>query len=362
MKILYLLFSFTTGGTEHLVSDICNEMVKRNNDVHLYIVNDLYDESMLRLLNHKVQVFLQKRRVGSLDKLSAVWQLTKYIRRNKIEVVHCNALMTPQLLLLKPLLFRKVKVVHTVHGVGQYEHLKKWDIALRNKLCDNIIAISKAVQKDIIQAGADPSKVILVYNAIDVGKFNPETERKFKPNRVVIGNVARFVPEKKGQNILLKAVALLQKKYPDIQCYFAGGPDIDHQSAFIQFKNEVHSLKLDQNIHLLGNIEDVTAFLKKIDIFVLPSQSEGFGISLVEAMAMEIPCIASNLYGPVEVLENGKRGILFEVENITELTKKIDIMIKNYPEYKKIAKENRLYVQQRFGIKTMTDKLIAIYK
>ena len=77
---------------------------------------------------------------------------------------------------------------------------------------------------------------------------------------------------------------------------------------------------------------------------------------------MEIPCIASNLYGPVEVLENGKRGILFEVENITELTKKIDIMIKNYPEYKKIAKENRLYVQQRFGIKTMTDKLIAIYK
>ena len=84
MNILYLLFSFTTGGTERLVSDICNEMAGRDHNVHLYIVNDLVDQSMLDTLDPRIRVQLQKRPAGGGDRLGTLLKIARYIRKNKI--------------------------------------------------------------------------------------------------------------------------------------------------------------------------------------------------------------------------------------------------------------------------------------
>ena len=134
MKILYLLFSFTVGGTEKLVLDICNEMVNQGHDVHLYIVNNFYSEELIAKLDKNIHIELQNRKPGSGKKFNIMRKVTKYVTVNKIDVIHCNTFSAPELLLLKPFFFRNTKIVHTIHDVGQYVSLSSWKVKLRNKL------------------------------------------------------------------------------------------------------------------------------------------------------------------------------------------------------------------------------------
>lgn len=361
MRIMYLLFSFTSGGTEHLVTDICNEMYKRGNEVHLYIVNDLYSSYMLERLDSGIRVSLQKRAVSGGHVVDTVLKVTKYIRGFKIDVVHCNALDTPELLVLHPFLFRHVRIVYTVHGIGQYRGLNRCRIWYRNLICDWIIGISNSVVQDMIQSGACSQKVIEIKNAINFEKFSICQNKKLDKKRIVLGNVARVVPKEKGQDILIRAVALLTTKYPDIVCYFAGDTNQIPSEEFDRLLETVHDLGIDDNIIFLGNIDDIPAFLQSIDIFVLPSRTEGFGLSLVEAIAAGVPCIASNVYGPEEILQKGKYGLLFESENEIDLAEKVGWLLDHYIEAINEIDRNKQYIREEFSIEKMCNNLLRIY-
>ena len=151
MRIMYLLFSFTVGGTERLVANICNQMEAQNEEVYLYIINDLIDDNLLNTLNKNIQVKLLKRKVGSKDKISPLFEVAKYIKKNKIEVVHCNSFNAPELLILSKFVNHNCKVVSTIHGMGQFENIGKNKIFLKNWICDKFIGISNAVVDDIAE-------------------------------------------------------------------------------------------------------------------------------------------------------------------------------------------------------------------
>lgn len=361
MRIMYLLFSFTIGGTERLVSDICNEMAAQKHEVYLYIVNNMYSSEILKTLDPKVHIELQNRQGGGGQKIYTIFHIANYIRKHKIDVVHCNSLDAPELLILKPLYFRSTKIVHTIHDVGQYEKLPKWKKIIRNYLCDYFVAISECVKADIIQYGANPNKTVTVYDAINLNKFQNNFHKEFRPEQVVIGNVARLMPEKKGQDILIKAVAEVKKRYPDIICYFAGGYDENHKGAFEILQHMVKELNLEENVVFLGSINDVPRLLERLDIFVMPSRFEGFGISLIEAMAMGIPCVASDLDGPAEIIGNDERGYLFSSGDAMELSDKIIQVIEHYKEIKDKQTQIVEFIHSQFSISEMCNQLIGLY-
>lgn len=362
MKIMYLMFSFTMGGTERLVADICNEMTAGGNEVFLYIVNDLYDDSLLGALDKRVSVFLQKRPAGSGGRIDTMRRVAGFIRKHRVEAVHCNSFDTPELLMLHPILFPKTKIIYTIHGMGQYQavnRLRRW---YRNRICDRIVAISDSVKKDIEAYGAAPRKTVTVYNAINVSKFSTDGRKTFDEKHIVIGNVARIKPEEKGQDILIAAVARIKEKNPAIRCYFAGAAGEGQQEALSKLKEQAKRLHVEENIIFLGNVEDIASFLHTLDLFVLPSRSEGFGIALVEAMASGVPCIASNLNGPAEIMGDETYGLLFPCEDAEALAKKLAYAIDNYGECLKKAEKAAVHVRQTYGIDDMCKKLLQIYK
>lgn len=362
MKIMYLLFSFTVGGTERLVANICNQMEAQNEEVYLYIINDLIDDNLLNTLNENIHVKLLRRKVGSKDKISPLFKVAKYIKKNKIDVVHCNSFNAPELLILSKIVNHNCKVVSTIHGMGQFENIGKNKIFLKNWICDKFIGISNAVVEDIVAAGIDEKKVARVYNGIETKKYNCAKLKKYDENAIVIGCVARIMPELKGQDVLLEAIKIVKKQHTKVIALFAGGVAENQQSDYEYLKKYVRDNSLEENVKFLGSLDNIPEFLNKIDICVVPSRSEGFGLALVEAMAMGVPCVASNIAGPREIIKKTDLGMLFESNNSVDLASKLENMIVDFVNEKNIFWSRKDKIKSMFSIEKMCSELKKLYE
>ena len=160
MNIMFVVFSFTVGGTEKLLINICNELIKRNFNVYLYIVNDLYSEELINELDQNINVEMQKRKCGTRNIIKTMRMISRYIKKNNINIVHCNSLNSPELLFLAKIMNRQIKIFYTIHGVNQYCTLNVLKKLYRNIICNKIIAISDSVKQDIIDNGAKKNKTI----------------------------------------------------------------------------------------------------------------------------------------------------------------------------------------------------------
>lgn len=362
MRIMYLLFSFTVGGTERLVANICNQMEAQNEEVYLYIINDLIDDNLLNTLNKNIQVKLLKRKIGSKDKISPLFKVAKYIKKNKIDVVHCNSFNAPELLILSKIVNHNCKVVSTIHGMGQFENIGKDKIFLKNWICDKFIGISNAVVEDIVAAGIDEKKVARVYNGIETKKYNCAKLKKYDENAIVIGCVARIMPKLKGQDVLLEAIKIVKKQHTKVIALFAGGVAENQQSDYEYLKKYVRDNSLEENVKFLGSLDNIPEFLNKIDICVVPSRSEGFGLALVEAMAMGVPCVASNIAGPREIIKKTDLGMLFESNNSVDLASKLENMIVDFVNEKNIFWSRKDKIKSMFSIEKMCSELKKLYE
>lgn len=357
MKILYLLFSFTVGGTERLIVDICNNMVTRDNEIHLYVVNDSIDNELLNSLDSRVNVFLQRREAGSGDILYTNYKIYSYIKKNNIDIIHCNSLDTPELLFLSKLFNNNVKIFYTIHSLNYYTGMNCVRVWYRNIICTKIIAISNCVRKSIIAQGASENKVVTLYNGRNF-KLMPDIKPKFDENRPVIGCLGRFVPSIKGQDLLLKAIPILKKKYPNIVCVFGGAINDDEYEISNKY---ICDNRISGNVIFLGNVKDISSFYAAIDIAVIPSRSEGFGLSLIEAMSVGIPTVACDMGGPAEIMAHLNAGILFECGNHNDLADKILAVLSEFDSYSKLAIDIKIMVKELFSIEKMCSDLSILY-
>lgn len=300
--------------------------------------------------------------MGQKTKFSPLFEVAKYIKKNKIEVVHCNSFNAPELLILSKIVNPNCKVVSTIHGMGQFENIGKNKILLKNWVCDKFIGISNAVAGDIVAAGIDEKKVARVYNGIETKKYDCAKLKKYDENVIVIGAVARIMPELKGQDILLEAIKIVKKKHPKVMALFAGGVAESQQRDYEKLKKYVRDNSLEENVKFLGNVDNIPEFLNKIDICVVPSRSEGFGLALVEAMAMGVPCIASNIAGPREIISRTELGKLFESNDSDDLANKLENMIVDFVSEKNIFWMMKDKIKNLYSIEKMCGELKNIYE
>ncbi len=213
------------------------------------------------------------------------------------------------------------KVVYTVHnfifGEGGKGLKRRLYIFLENLLAprtDRIVTVSGALRQDLLRLGVPPEKVVPIYNGIDTRRFayvrNPEVRARKRAelgladNRFVVGTVARLIPSK-GVGFLLGAVSRVLARIPGAVFLIVGdGPQRQ------ELEGMAGRLGIGEAVRFLGFREDVPELLAAFDLFVLPSLSEGMAITLVEAMAAGRPVVASKTGGMVEVVEDGKTGLL----------------------------------------------------
>lgn len=186
---------------------------------------------------------------------------------------------------------------------------------------DRVIAISNSTAFKLRKRGVPQKKIAVIGCGIDFEEFqNPVVDRKKEP---IVITVARLVSYKRVGDLIV-AFAEVKKKVPQAKLYIIGdGPE------YKNLQENVKILKLKKDVEFFINLPRASFIktLSQASLFVLPSAIEGFGIAIIEAAALKIPYVATDLPVTREVTKNGQGGMFFHVGNIDELAEKILLLL-----------------------------------
>jgi glycosyltransferase involved in cell wall biosynthesis len=172
----------------------------------------------------------------------------------------------------------------------------------------------------------------------------------------VVGVVARLVPSK-GVDVFLRAVQLLRPEIPELKAVIIG-----HGPAENELKYMAQSLGLKNTVKFLGHCQDVPSLLKGISVFVLPTRSEGLGISILEAMAMGVPVVATAVGGVPELVRHRQTGILVRVDEFGAIARAVKQILNNREETEAMRRAAFEHVRAKHSAAQMVERTLDVYR
>lgn len=347
MDILHISWTFTFGGIETMLVNIANEQIKLGHQVSIIIIEyNNIEITLQKKLNKKIKLYCANRKYGSKD-LFAIYRLNKLIRCINPDTIHLHSSA-----IYKYILYPKYKKICncTLHALCRVKNTN-----YINKI-PQVFAISQAVHDDLLAK----KKVDSIVNPNGITpSLIKQREISFYDKTLRIVQVSRLNIKEKGQDILISAINILKKKgYYNLTVDFIGdGPSI------VYLQELVKKYKLESQINFLGakSQEYIFNHLCNYDLFVQPSRFEGFGLTVAEAMAANLPVIVSANQGPAEVVDYGKYGYIFENDNIDGCAKLIELFLKKENDLEQIQKAfNR--VNTLYNVKETARIYIENYK
>lgn len=226
------------------------------------------------------------------------------------------------------------------------------------------IAVSKQVKQAIVdEIGAIGDKVTIIFNGVDFKRYRPGADKKkvraglgIDPESKVISVVATF-KEQKGHRFLIEATPSLIDKFSNLLILFIGDGELKEELEY-QTKN----YHLDGVIKFLGIRMDIPELLAASDIFVLPSLWEGLPMAIVEAMASELPIVATDVSGSAQAILPGKTGMLVPPGDPKALDDAISYLLRN-PDYaKNLGKAARSWAEEEFSAKKQANDHLNLFR
>jgi glycosyltransferase involved in cell wall biosynthesis len=253
-------------------------------------------------------------------------------------------------------------IVGTVHSSRIRDDV---DRALLRKLTpkmDHLIAVSSSIVRKIEDEGRVGAPVTLIYNGIDLDRYDQmlpcctlREEYGLPAEGPMVGVVARLEPEK-GHPTLLEAWPLVLAEYPTATLFVIG-----EGSRLEALKAQAASMGIDGSVVFTGRRDDVPAVTKALDVAVLPSYREAQGLTILEAMALSRPVVASNVGGIPEMVEDGVTGLLVPPHDVEALAGAITRLLRDHPLADTLARAGHDMVHERFCVELMARAVETIY-
>lgn len=364
IRILHLTTHLNIGGITSYIKLLTKEMQKM--PYQFYVASSGGSQESFLKENGVQCMTLNIRTKSELSpKLYfAIPQLVKLIRDEKIDLIHAHTRVT-QVLAWWLQRFTGIRYVSTCHGF----YKRRIGRRLFPGWGDHVVAISKPVEGSlIVDFGVPESRVSTIFNAIDIqdlirryNEKNPKAIRRelnLPAHHKVVGIVARIVQDKGHEYFLKAAAKLILDFFPDMKILIVGdGPYLDH------IKRLVKKLKLEYSVRFLGNINDITYALAVIDVFVLPAiWREGFGLSIIEAMAVSKPVIVTNIWALNELVQNRVNGLLVEPRSVDELSEAMHLLLSDPELYRTVSVNGAEMVKKEFSISQMARRMSQLYE
>jgi sugar transferase (PEP-CTERM/EpsH1 system associated) len=251
-------------------------------------------------------------------------------------------------------------VIHSEHGREFPEKpLRAW---LQRRLLRNVdfaFTVSRQLKSDLERELRVPaSRFEVLYNGVDVGRFQRQRAHDLAPDSshtLLIGSVGRLVPVK-NYALLLQSVARLPNALPCRLLLIGEGPE---RAALERLAAQ---LGLERRVAFPGHRDDVAQLLAEVDIFVLPSLSEGMSNTLLEAMAAGLPVVASDVGGNRELIEPERSGLLFPSGDVAALTAQLERLLGSGELRARLGDAAALRVRTEFSMQAMLARYTELYR
>lgn len=258
-----------------------------------------------------------------------------------------------------------IRVLTTLHGtditiVGQdpsFHAITKFSI----EQSDGLTAVSRFLQRETVRAfGCTGCQIEVIPNFIDPDvydrtKYKAALRDQFRPSDRVLMHISNFRPVKRVRDVV-RVFARVRQDVPSVLVMVGDGPDRVYAEA------EARELGVEQEVFFLGKIETVAPLLSAADLFLLPTQSESFGLSALEALASGVPVIGTQAGGLPEVVRDGETGALCAVGDIDGMSRAAIDILRDRDRWQAMSSLAARDARERFSIDDVVEQYESFYE
>ena len=360
LRILHTECSMGIGGQEYRVLLEALGMMNRGHKVIVAAPQD----SQLATLAQQKGLRVHTTIPGNRGWLTLVPAYLRLIQRHNIHVVNTHgsldswtASMAGRISSLRPLVIRTRHKSTPVSPTFRH-HL------LYEKLPHFVTTTGEAVRQRLIQHNhLNPSRVFSIPTGVDLDRFHPHPPQQKLRERLKLGSqgplvgTVTFLRPEKGIEVLIEAVGMLNKLFPDLKCLIIGDGE-ERTNLYAR----IRALGLEQCVHITGFRQDIPEMLALLDVFVLPSLEEGIPQALTQALAMERPVVATAVGGVPEVVKDGVTGLLVPPRNPQILSKKLAFFLNNPTLGYQMGQAGRQVIEKQYSTEHMLIQTEAVYR
>ena len=362
----------TYGGSGAIATELGIALAARGHEVHFITYQQPF-----RLPSFLPRVYFHEVDVGRYPlfeyppyDLALAVRMHEVVRSHKLDLLHCHyAIPHATSAWIARQMLRDtnedVALMTTLHGtditiVGQdpsFHAITKFSI----ERSDEITAVSSFLKDETFRAfQCTGCRVNVIPNFVDAtvydrDRYAPTMRAQFGNARAVLMHVSNFRPVKRIQDVI-RIFAKVQTEIPAVLVMVGDGPDRGLA------EEEARKLGIDASVYFLGKIEAVAPLLANADLFLLPSQTESFGLSALEALASGVPVIASDTGGIPEVVIQNTTGLLYPVGDVDGMANGALQLLRDPARRMAMAEAGVADARARFSLDTIVSQYEALYE
>lgn len=374
-KILYVITKSNFGGAQRYVFDLATSLSPNDYIPAVAlggsgILKKKLEEKNIRVISCPSL----ERDVNPLRDAASFFALLKLFRKEQPDVVHLNSSKAGGIGALAARAAGVPKIIFTAHAWAFNENRTALSKALIRflswatvMLCHRTIAVSNAVIRGMQNLPFAAKKITVIPNGINPVSFYSKGEARralalMHPaldayeNDLWLGTIAELHPVK-GLSYAIEAVPLITKTYPRLRYLIAG--EGDERAALEKL---IEERGLGQHVFLLGFVDNAPQYGKAYDLFLLPSLSESFGISILEAGLSGVPAIATAVGGIPEFITDGKTGRLVAPRSSRAIAEAVRELLLHGTRAESYARKLEENVREHFPLSRMISKTLELYR
>ena len=362
IRIVHLIKVKGVSGAENHLLTLLSELCRYVQVYLILLVEEKNPMTEFALSLQRNGVEITRIIIDHHSDFSIIWKIYYLLRKKRPHIVHTHLLHADLYGFLAAFLAGTKIMISTKHGYDNYEKTSIFYKLNRipSRWLNKVITISHALQTKVASAeGISRSKMVTIYYGLDGGGYASNRDKELARNMLnvtndicLIGSVGRLIPVK-GYEILLDALADIEF---DFRLLIMGdGP------LRMSLEGICRDLGLSDKVKLLGYTADVSRILSGLDIFVLPTLGEGFGLVLLEAMAHRLPIVSTNTMAIPEIVDHQKTGLLVPPKDVKALRDAIEVLIKSPEKRLSMGKEGWEKLTHTFSVDKMVSKTKELY-
>lgn len=367
MNILHLIDSGGLYGAENVVLNLMSRQIEAGFKTTLGSIGTKADgKKAIEIKAEEAGLPIEIFRMRNGPNVSGAIRISRYAHENNVDIIHCHGYKANILSGLLPFKYGKIPYISTLHGWTSTKIFTRiwfyeWLDAVMIRRADRVVAVSQAMRENLRLKVLNINPVVIYngiknneeYSIIETDSYLLKGLDNKKLKLISIGRLSK----EKGFNILLKTVHHIKTKWNDgVQLFIIGeGPEKDNLMKLAK------ECGISENVIFAGYMDNACKVLKYFDVFVMSSLSEGMPITLLEAMRVGMPIVATAVGGIPEALEGGKCGILVPPGSELELAKSIVELYENSPLREELSIKSKIRFNEEFTVEKMEEKYRSVY-